>query len=774
MNHDTSSPRDAKKADTPANTTTEDARLKALAAYQVMDSERDARFEVLAQDIARECRVPIATITFIDETRQWFKAAVGIDVGETPRDVSVCTYTILDPGNALVIPDITQDARFVDNPLVTGEFGLMAYAGVPIVTPDGAVLGTVCAMDREPHAYHTDDIQVLERVSQQVVELLETAKTANDMADLSDPQQAHATTDSLATLLAGDGGADVPFTLTRPLIEAIGEDLDVVQLVDNFVAASLTQFGWWGACVFWMQADRLKASPWQIGPAAPEGLATLADHRAEPIVLDTLQVEFHDATLIDIGMARWLSDRDMLNALGARNLVVIDIAGAQSLAARIVFLAPSSRALQPTASRTLTTAAAVLPRVIVQQRARQELTYRATHDALTGLYNRQGVAHVFGPMRLNSPFSRAVLYLDIDNFKQINDEHSHRVGDEILVWVGRMLNAQVRPTDTIFRIGGDEFLIVLDGIMDDNDMGKVAHRLLHRLVRPVTVQQNRTVNVAVSIGAVRWEHGPLDDAIAEADRLMYSAKELGGGRAACTNHGEPFVFGLSEDDTTELASALNDAVKLDVLPVNDFATGQQIGVQFHLKAALRHPDIVTLLDVIRTGITPHLESRERNDPFTLQCAFDPQLWAIDGFIVRLCVGVRERFPHAQVALVCDPRTVTPFTSVADEIRRGVGVPLILTRFGAGEHELTLLDTLSPHVIELDLSAVGNIDSPPESIPALPGVLVAARALADAQNMTLQAVVMPDTFTDTVRDALQAVDVSTYLVLTADQTKDTKL
>lgn len=771
MNHDTSSQRDAKRADTPANTLTEDARLKALVTYHVMDSERDARFEVLAEDIARECRVPIATITFIDEKRQWFKAAVGVDVTETPRDVSVCTHTILDPGNALVIPDITQDPRFVDNPLVTGEFGLTAYAGVPIVTPDGAVLGTVCAMDREPHEYHTDDIQVLERVSQQVIELLETAKTANDLLDASDPQQARVRTETLASLLAGDSDADVPFALTRPLIEAIGEDLDVVQLVDNFVHASLEQFGWWGACVFWIQADRLKASPWQIGSAAPHGLATLADHRAEPIVLETLQLEFHDATLIDIGMARWLSDRDMLNALGARNLVVIDIAGAQSLAARIVFLTPSSRALQPTASRTLTTAAAVLPRVIVQQRARQELTYRATHDALTGLYNRQGVAHVFSPSRLNAPFSRAVLYLDIDNFKQINDEYSHRVGDEILVWLARMLNAQVRPTDTIFRIGGDEFLIVLDGIMDDTDMEKVAHRLLQRLVRPVTVQPNITVNVAVSIGAVRWESGPLDDAIAHADRLMYSAKELGGGRAACTNHGKPFVFGPATEATTELSSALNDAVTLDVQPVYDFASGEQVGVQFLLTAALRHPDIATLLDVIRTGATPHLASHPRNTPFTVQCAFDAQLWALEGFIVRLCVGVRERFPDAQVALVCDPRTVAPFTGVADEIRRGVGLPLILTRFGAGEHELTLLDTLRPNVIELDLSAVGSIEADGDSVFALPGVLVAARALADAKNMTVQAVVTPDTFTDTVRHVLQAIDASSYLVLTANQTKD---
>ena len=743
----------------------EQSRLRALASYGIMDSERDARFEQLAQDIARDCRVPIATITFIDATRQWFKASVGLDVDETPRDISVCTHTILDPGNALVIPDITQDVRFATNPLVTGEFGLMAYAGVPIVTADGAVLGTVCAMDHEPHDYQPEDVAVLQRISQQVSELLETARTANDLAHDSPDMPALFTTASPRHALPAETVddstqvADVSFVLTRPLIEAIGEDLDVVRLVDAFVEAVLDQFGWWAATVYWMQADRLTASPWWVAPHAPTGLANLHEDRPAPVVVDNLQIEFHDPILLDIGMARWLSDRDVLKSLGARNLVAIDIAGAAALAARIVFLVPSSRALSPTATRTLTTAAAVLPRVILQQRARQELTYRATHDALTGLYNRQGVDHVFSNGRVVGQFARAVLYLDIDNFKLINDTHGHRVGDEILVWVARMLTSLLRPTDTVFRIGGDEFLIVLDGIMDDDDVENVAHRLLQRMVRPVTVRQNVTVLLSVSLGGVRWEHGPLAEAIAQADQLMYSAKELGGGRAACAYSDGPVVFSSDIDTTTELDVALNDAIKAIAVALVHCDDNRPLGVQFTLGALLRHPDLTELLDVAQGVCEPYLLAASAvGEQPVVQAHFDAELWELDGMIIRLAVGLRERFANATVALVCDPQQAGRFTDIIAAVRRGVGLDIVLSRFGSGHNELSLLDTVAPDILELDATVIASLAA---GSNARPGTLVAADALARANNLRLQAAIpTAGGLPDHIRQALRTIGVTT--------------
>ena len=107
----------------PAN---EAARLRTLDGYRILDTGRDARFEELAAEVASVCGTPIATITFVDATRQWFKAAIGIPFEQTDRDIAFCAHTILDPDHTLVIEDTTQDPRFANNPLVLGDPHLMA------------------------------------------------------------------------------------------------------------------------------------------------------------------------------------------------------------------------------------------------------------------------------------------------------------------------------------------------------------------------------------------------------------------------------------------------------------------------------------------------------------------------------------------------------------------------------------------------------------------------------------------------------------------------
>jgi len=121
----------------------ETQRLAALRGYDILDTPREAEFDDIVEVVSAICETPISVINLIDAGRQWFKAEVGLGVRETPIDSSLCAHAILQP-DLFVVPDTTKDARFCDNPLVTGEPRLRFYAGALLETPDGLPLGTIC------------------------------------------------------------------------------------------------------------------------------------------------------------------------------------------------------------------------------------------------------------------------------------------------------------------------------------------------------------------------------------------------------------------------------------------------------------------------------------------------------------------------------------------------------------------------------------------------------------------------------------------------------
>src|SRR5512138_3239075 len=135
------------KAAKPAN---EEQRLAALRDYHILDSAAEKTYDELTRLAAYICRVPMATISFVDESRQWFKSRVGIQEQETSRDVAFCAHTILGL-EPLIVKDALQDRRFADSPLVLQEPRIRFYAGFPLVTEDGLALGALCAIDRKPH-----------------------------------------------------------------------------------------------------------------------------------------------------------------------------------------------------------------------------------------------------------------------------------------------------------------------------------------------------------------------------------------------------------------------------------------------------------------------------------------------------------------------------------------------------------------------------------------------------------------------------------------------
>ncbi|TPG14670.1 sensor domain-containing diguanylate cyclase [Sphingomonas koreensis] len=143
-----------------ARLTDEAARLCALDRYQVLNTPPEAGFERLTGLVCTVLDVPISAVSLIDRERQWFKSVRGLSATETPRDISFCAHTIM-AREPLTIADATLDPRFAANPLVTGAPNIRSYAGVPLSTPDGYNLGSLCAIDTRARVFSDAQIALL-------------------------------------------------------------------------------------------------------------------------------------------------------------------------------------------------------------------------------------------------------------------------------------------------------------------------------------------------------------------------------------------------------------------------------------------------------------------------------------------------------------------------------------------------------------------------------------------------------------------------------------
>ncbi len=136
----------------PAMPSCETERLKALKTLNLLDTKSEATYDAITEVVQAFFEVPIVAISLIDAERQWFKSIQGLAVRETPREVAFCGHTIL--GDKLfMVEDALKDARFADNPLVTGDPKIRFYAGYPIKDPSGYNIGTLCIIDTKPRRF---------------------------------------------------------------------------------------------------------------------------------------------------------------------------------------------------------------------------------------------------------------------------------------------------------------------------------------------------------------------------------------------------------------------------------------------------------------------------------------------------------------------------------------------------------------------------------------------------------------------------------------------
>lgn len=158
----------------------EDSRLETLRKLEILDTNDEKDLNDIVQLIATICDAPIALISLVDDRRQWFKAKIGIDIQETPREHAFCAHAILKD-DLMIVPDALADERFASSPLVTGTMGIRFYAGMPLIISTGYTLGTLCVMGQTPKNLSDFQCMSLRTLARNVIKQIELKYMARQM-----------------------------------------------------------------------------------------------------------------------------------------------------------------------------------------------------------------------------------------------------------------------------------------------------------------------------------------------------------------------------------------------------------------------------------------------------------------------------------------------------------------------------------------------------------------------------------------------------------------
>jgi diguanylate cyclase (GGDEF)-like protein/PAS domain S-box-containing protein len=406
------------------------------------------------------------------------------------------------------------------------------------------------------------------------------------------------------------------------------------------------------------------------------------------------------------------------------------------------------------ASNNLIGASAIARDITERKQMQYALEHQALHDALTGLPNRalagDRLQHALvASARSQTPV--AVLFLDLDNFKNINDATGHQTGDAVLVEVARRLEGSIRSGDTVARFGGDEFVILCEGA-DEEVASVIANRCLAALSDPIDVGA-RGIYVSASLGIA--VSPPLDgsDLLRFADAAMYDAKARGRSRAVVFDQ----RLAHSADERWQLSNDLRQAIDSGSLqlwyqPIVDLTTGTLLGLEAlcrweHPTLGMVPPDrfvevaeetgLSTLLDtwVLRTACAATRDFMSAG------------LFADSGHVavnisarslsdVELESTVRDTVTAAQIPFRALALEVTETGVMADPDRavrllqhlQSLGMSIAVDDFGTGYSSLTYLRRLPVSTIKIDRSFIREMADDPDDMAIVVSIIDLARSV----------------------------------------------
>lgn len=291
-------------------------RLDALRDYRVLDTPVEESFDNLAALAAKIFGTPIALVSLVDQDRQWFKARVGLDLRETPREYAFCDHAIRGEG-VMVVPDATRDPRFAHHPLVTGDPNIRFYGGVPLRTPDGMGLGTLCVLDRVPRTLSPHELMMLEALGRQVEIELEIRRRLGLLEEaLANQEQNQKANQLVVSMLVHDLRSPLTSilmlaTLLQPVDEASGKRIEMLLEETERVRRMLTDV--LDLCLHEAGELRLRRVEFPLRPLAQKVVQRMSGQAMDRN--QSIRLEFEDSPLI-VSADPQLLERVLDNLLG--------------------------------------------------------------------------------------------------------------------------------------------------------------------------------------------------------------------------------------------------------------------------------------------------------------------------------------------------------------------------------------------------------------------------------------------------------------------------
>ena len=650
------------------------ARLDAIRKLELETSADRALFSRITVLASTMLGCPIALLSMVEDKRQWFLGRTGLDCDETPRDVSFCAVCI--GGEApLLVADARADLRFRNNALVTGAPFIRSYLGVPIRGEGGVLLGALCAISPEAHAFSEDQIAPLamlaELAEQSIALHVRTRDLSRANAALKQTSQVFRQAERATNV--GSWRVEIA---TRELFWSDG--VYAINGLEPQVPITVED-----AVALYLPEDRA-----MVATALEE---TIAD--GKPFSFET-------------SIRRADGQRRRIRVQGER----IDVDGRPESVAGII---------QDCTEEHL--------RSVALKRA-------AEHDRLTGLFNRASFdRRLTTAMRGADAEPVTVALLDLDGFKDVNDTLGHLVGDRVLSAIAAHLRRRISPRMFLARWGGDEFALLLPATMTSEAATAFLHQLIGELDEVVQLGSSG-LRIGATCGLARMDQpGTGEEIMRRADLALYRGKEKGRGSVVCWDREIEARQCERQRAIARLRMALAEGrVVAAYQPIVELDTGRIVSLEALLRLQGADGDLITASEIFSALLDPELSRRVSRVMLDQVVADGPAILALLGPDTRIAINLSEAdlrkddFVHHLIEVIDDSPltpanitievTETMLLDASGQLRASLamldecGFMICLDDFGTGFSSLTHLRQFPIQQVKIDrdfIAAIGE-------------------------------------------------------------------